>query len=460
MRARLPLLLTLACVTAWFAIAAITWAGAAPLGHDESQYAIAARDALDGLPARWWFYLSRGMTAIAVPGVVLGEGERALRFVPLLIGGIGFAIAVCALARRAVGATAIGGVALLAMAASRNVVRYSTDLLSDFPAATCLVAALAVIVDEIDRADGPRRRIVAAAPLLAAAFYLRYGSVLPIAVIVLASVAVGARAIRRRPLPVLATAGVFLVLLVPHFIEATTKTGSPLGILFIGSEVPQEHYLGEGLVTYVASNPFKLYGLAIPVVLVAGIVGVRREPRRLLLWLVALGTLVAVGLTTHAQVRYVLLALAILAVLGVDALWRWLPGRARVPVAATGIAIAAILWALLARKHLAADENRTARMRATFAAVGAIRADAAGAPCTVLGYHYTQLEWYSRCRAPLVMSADFARAALDRGDRVYLVRDDGPTMSDASHLELRDFTGARFVILDVPGVVRVTRLGR
>jgi 4-amino-4-deoxy-L-arabinose transferase-like glycosyltransferase len=354
------------------------------------------------------------------------------------------------------------------MASSRNVVRYATDLLSDFPSAACLLAALAILVDEVDRDDGPRWRILLAAPALAAAMYVRYGSVLPIAVIVLAALIVGARGIRRRPLPVVATAALFLVLLVPHFIEAHSKTGSPLGILLVGREVPQDEYFGEGLVTYVASNPFKLYGLTIPVALVAGLVAVGRavrdrDRRRLLLWLVAVGSLVAIGLTTHAQVRYILVSLALLAVLGVDELRYWisqLPARTARVATAGALAAVMVAWALLARKHLRADEYRVTRMQGTLAAAAAIRADAAGAPCTVIGNHYTQLEWYSGCRAPLVMSPQSVETAQLRGDRVYIVRDYGPAVGNQPQPELSAFPGGPTSILARPKVVDVARVDR
>src|SRR5688572_28308984 len=105
------------------------------MGHDESQYAIAARDALAGDAPRW-FYLSRGMTVVAAPGLWLGASELALRFVPLLL-GVGFVLATWTLARRVVGATAAAW-ALVVLAGTRCVVRWSTELLSDVPAAACL----------------------------------------------------------------------------------------------------------------------------------------------------------------------------------------------------------------------------------------------------------------------------------------------------------------------------------
>ena len=96
------MVIALAGFGAWLVFAIYTWAGAAPLGHDESQYAIATRAALDGEPVRW-FYLSRGMLVIGAPGIWLGETERALRLFPLVI-GVGFVAATWLFARRTVGA--------------------------------------------------------------------------------------------------------------------------------------------------------------------------------------------------------------------------------------------------------------------------------------------------------------------------------------------------------------------
>lgn len=470
MSSRRLLLVALAGIAAWFVIAALTWAVAPPLGHDESQYAIAAVDLLAGRSPRW-FYLSPGMNVVAVPGIWLGASEHALRLVPLAISGIGLAVSVWLVGLRSLAATGTrataatcAAIALLVLAGARGVARYTTDLLSDFPAAACLLAAVAVIVDEVDRREGPRWRIVVAGPLFAAAFYVRYGSVVPIAVIVGAALLVGARTLARRPLPVIVTAAAFVLLLVPHFLEAHRTTGSPLGILLASRAVPQQAYFAAGLVEYFAANPFKLYGFAIPFALAAGLLSgfsVWRDRRRLLVWLIAVGALVAIGITTHAQVRYALLSISLLTLLGVDQIRLWL---ARLPAAASriaaGVAIAAIVlvWVNSARKHLGAADFRERRMQGTLLATAAIRADAKGRPCTVIGYHYTQLEWYSGCSAPLVMDGAFVAAAQQRGERVYVVTDYLPTWTHAPQPVLSELPGTPQMILQRPLVVDVVWL--
>ncbi len=458
MRSRWPLLVALAGIAAWLVVALITWAGAAPLGHDESQYAISAREAMHGVPPRW-FYLSLGMHWIARPGIWLGSSEMALRLFPLVL-GVGFLLAAWAVARRSVDALS-AGLALLVIAGTRNVARYSTDLLSDMPAAAGMLAALAVFLGEIDRDDGPRWRILLAAPLLAASIYVRYGSVVPVAVIVIAALAVGARTLARRPWPVIATAGLFLVLLVPHFLEAQEMTGSPLGILLASRGVPQEQYAGEGLVTYLTSNPFKLYGFVAPVVLVAGLFALRvRDRRRLLVWLVAVGTLVAMGFTTHAQPRYILITLALLTVLGTDQLREWISRVSPRIGGAIALAALVIVWLMTARVQMRSAVHRDRTMRGTLLAASIIKRDDAGAPCVVIGYHFTQLEWYSGCQAPVLMDAGAVDVAEQTGQRVYVVRDYLPAWAAAPQPVFTTFPGRLHVLFMLAGEIEVARLDR
>ena len=393
MRAQVTTAIALAGIGAWLVFAIVTWAAGAPLGHDESQYAIAAKQLLAGDEQRW-FYLSRGMNAVAAPGIWLGASERALRVAPLVL-SLGFIVAMYIVGRRVVGAASAAW-AIVVIAGSASIARLSTDLLSDLPAAACLLAAVAVIIDEVDR-EGARWRVVLAAPLLAAAFYVRYGSAVPIAVIAIASVVVGARTLAQRPMPVIVTALLFVALLVPHFVEARALTGSSLGILLESRAVPQQEHFADGLVTYVTSNPFRYYGLLTPFALVAGVLALRiRDRRRLLAWLIGVGSFVAMGLTTHGVARYIVFSVAILVVLGTDQVSAWLakaPPQLRRGLSIMIVLALAAVWLRIVTKQLFAGDVRRNRMRGTLTAARLIRADAAGARCEVIGYHFTQLEW-------------------------------------------------------------------
>jgi hypothetical protein len=414
---RLTALLLVAGLVAWTASTAIAWLAGPPLGHDEAQYTLDGKDLLEGREPRW-FYLSPGTSLLAVPGILAGGGEIALRL-PAFVLGIGFVLATAALAWRCFGAATAGWVVAV-LAGMRSYARLGGELLSDLPATACLLAATAVLAVEVTREEGPRWRTLLAAPLLAAALYLRYGSCVPIAILGAASLGFGLRSIARRPAPVVAAAALFLLLLAPHAWRAIETTGSPLGILLDSKSVTPRDGLADGLVAYVTVNPFLAYGALAPPLLLAGLLAIARfrERRTALLWTIAVTDIVAIGLISQAQIRYIAYGTALLVVLGVDVLRRWIEARAPRARTALGAAAAVAIaasWVLVARAQLRMPARRIATTRSTLDAAAAIRADAAGAPCQLVGRDYTQLEWYSGCR-----SSTWPWAALGR-DRIYVV---------------------------------------
>lgn len=455
-------------LAAWIAAAVAIWLEAAPLGHDEAQYAIAAKDVIEGGYERW-FYLSKGMSYLAVPGVLAGGSELALRLIPLVF-GVGFVLAVWAVARRACGdETAAWTVA--ALAAARPYLRHAADLLSDMPAAACLLAATAVILGELRRTEGEGGeagegsgvggvswRAVLVAPLLAAAFYLRYASCVPIAFLGGAWLVLGWRGIARRPAPVLVAAALFLLLLVPHAVAAIRLTGSPLGILLESSQVVPNAYVGQGLVTYLASNPIAFYGVLMPPILVTGLVAApvlawrARDRAAGLLWLAAVPSIIVLALITEAQARYIFFGTALLAILGVDALRRALgraPLGARRALGAAAAASLVATWAFVLAGQLRHGERRARSHAPTLRAAAAIRADAAGRVCRFLGQQYTQLDWYGGCRSAEAVGYP------PPGVLLYVVR----TTTGGWQPEVSGDPARHTVILDVPGVVHVERIG-
>lgn len=394
-RARLPLLIAAAGLVAWITSAAIVWLAASPLGHDEAQYALSAKDILAGAEPRW-FYLSSGMSFVSVLGVVAGDGEIAVRF-PAVLLGIGFVLAAGGLAWRTFGAMT-GACTIAVLAGLRVFAGNAAELLSDLPATTFLIAGTRIMIEEVaKREDGPRWRVLLAAPALAAALYLRYASCVPIALLGLAVLAFGFRSIAKRPLPIVATAVLFLALLIPHLLTAMRETGSPLGILLASKGVPGQTWIAQGLATYVTSNPVSYYGLLSPLVLIPGIVApaMARDRASLILWSVAIADIVALGLISHAQARYIFFGLTLLVILGIEIIRRVFEGRRSIAlVAATAVVIS---WILVARGQLKRDAYRLDTTEPIRAAATAIRADAAGSPCFVVGDQFTQLEWYSGC---------------------------------------------------------------
>lgn len=411
------MLLLVAGLVGWTVNTAIIWLHGPPLGHDEAQYTLIAKALLAGEEPRW-FYASPGTSLLAIFGILAGGSEVALRL-PTFVLGIGFVLAAAWLAWRCFSAATAAWVTVV-LAATRSFTKLGADLLSDLPAATFLLAGTAVLTVEVTREGGPRWRTLLAAPLLAAALYLRYASCVPIAILGVAALAFGARAIARRPAPIAATSALFLVLLVPHALTSIRITGRPLGLLLASKDVPHQSWIAEGLVDYLAVNPFGTYGVLAPPVLVAGLVAVSRfrDRRTALLWTVAVLDIAALGLITHAQTRYIAYGLALLVVLGVDLLRLWIAARAPRVRAALGAAAAvaiAVAWVLVVRLQLRTAAGRIASARSTIDAASVIRADAAGAPCQLVGDAFTQLEWYSGC-----LSSSWPWDALGR-DRIYVV---------------------------------------
>lgn len=439
MRARLPTLIFAAGLLVWIINAAIVWLAASPLGHDEAQYVLSAKDVLAGEPARW-FYASSGMSIVALPGAI-GSGEIAARF-PTFVLGIAFVLAAAGLAWRVSGAmTAAWVVAVLA--GLRSVMLMSADLLSDLPATAFLLGGTLVMVTEVIQRspEHPLRwRVVVAAPLLACALYLRYASCVPIAILGVATVVIGWRAIARRPLPILATAGLFVVLLVPHLRTAYAETGSPLGILLASKDVPGKTWFAQGLATYVTSNPIHYYGLLAAPVFLAGLAAIVRFKDRatLFLWTVAVADIAVLGVVSHAQARYIFFGIALLVILGVETI-RILIGERR--VIAIGCALAVVTaWVLVATGQVKRSAHRWETTAATRAAASAISDDAADRACQVVGDAFAQLEHYSRCTS--------SSWPWQTQDRIYVVRT--PTSAPV------ETHGTPHVLLDRPDV-SVTR---
>lgn len=419
-----------AAAVAWVGIGIVQWLGAAPLGHDESQFAIIANDFLDGKESRW-FYASWGMNALAVPGVLVGDSEVAIRATPFIV-GVGFFVALGALVYRAFGPTTAAWT-LAVVAGTRSVVQRSTELLSDLPAAACMLGALWIFVGELDREHGPRWRLVAIAPLFAAALYLRYGSCVPIAVVGAAGVLVWWRPLLRRPLPVVAAAALFVALLIPHFAMSDRITGSPLGILLESRVIPGDEV---GLSTYLTSNPFSYYGLVVPIAMIAGVFSIARprDRRAVFLWITAIGTVVGIGLVTHAQARYIMLGIVLLAALGVDTFVRiavGLPATWRHVVVALAGILVALSWAVCVWQAALFSAGVRRRAAGTFEGAAAVRADARGETCAVFGRQTMQLEYYSGCAG----LSWFPAEELARGERVYVVWTDlGTPQPDLANL--------------------------
>jgi hypothetical protein len=377
----------------WCVLALIGLVIGPSLGHDEAAFSLAARGEA---PAGEWLYRSTGTIAIARLGIALGGAPWQLRLASALLGSLAV-VAVYAVGRAAFSPRTGAWAAAVVTGAHWMSLR-NAELLSDLPAMAGVLGGIALLVGELERDGGPRGRVVAAAPLFAAAFYVRFGSGPVIAFAIAAACLVWWRAIWRRPLPMLAMIAALALLVVPHLLYSRAVTGRLLGVLEVSAAMPRRAYVGEGLVTYLTSNPLLFYGALVAPVMVAGLVGVVRARRKAAWYLgaIAIGQIVSLGLSSHGQPRYVYVATALLVVIGVDVLarQRWARPRAAFALVALswlGVAVAAPFY----YRHL--DDARAPIVDAA----EAIRADRGGAPCTVVALIAPQLMWHSGCRVVL-----------------------------------------------------------
>jgi 4-amino-4-deoxy-L-arabinose transferase-like glycosyltransferase len=381
-------LLTAALVGWWIiALAGLIFGPA--LGHDEAAFAITARG---DAPVGAWLYRSDGTVAIAQVGVWLGGAEWQLRLMSVVL-STGFVLAVYALGRAAYSARTGAWAAVLLTGAHWMTLR-NAELLGDLPAAGCLLAGVAVLVSELGRADGPRWRLLVAAPLLAAAFHIRYGSAPVVACALGFALLLWWPAVRARPARIAATLALLGGLLVPHVLHSLAATGKPLGILKIATEMPHRTYVGDGLVTYFTSNPFMFYGVLIAPVMLAGFFGVVRLRHRASWYLgaIALVQMVALGLRSAGQPRYVYLATALLVLIGVETLRRQPRRRPRAL-----LALVTLAWLGNAAAAIPYFRFLDRVRQPVVEAARVMRADAAGQPCVSVAGIAPQLIWYSGC---------------------------------------------------------------
>jgi hypothetical protein len=213
----------------------------------------------------------------------------------------------------------------------------------------------------------------------------------------------------------LATAACFIALLVPHTVAALDETGSITGILSAARRAAGSGSLGDGLSTYLRWFPASLAGRVSAAAMFAGtgllLVALarslwRRTPGNrdratIFVGMVAWLSIVATGLTAHAEPRYVFLGIMLLLLLGSEAALlaaRWLP---RPLLLATLVAVAAVVVWQGATGYRDARDARDDLAAARQVLVDAATAldDASPGTCSVVTTHEPQIGWYSGCLA-------------------------------------------------------------
>jgi YD repeat-containing protein len=190
--------------------------------------------------------------------------------------------------------------------------------------------------------------------------------------------------------------------MVPHLVFSMRHAGSLLGVLDESRRSTRLDYIGQGLVTYLTTNPFAYYGLLAGPLMVVGVgVGiVHRSRGARLIALVAAVTFLMLGLFSHAQPRYAFLVVNLLVVLGVAGVVGVARRLPRLPQRILVI-VGAVLVASCAAGSVAdvirsgPSRNRGANVILRLAEI--VRRDAAGRLCEIDSERTPQLSYYSGC---------------------------------------------------------------
>ena len=382
------------------------------LGHDESVYAVMSRHWLTGaVESGVADHRAPLLPVLAMPALALGLGDGALRAIGV-VAGAGLVLATWWAGRR-VGGPWAGLVAAGATAASPTVIRESARYMTDVASAALLVALATLLWVQLEQRERADSRLLLAAPLAWAAYHLRYGSALVVVVIAVTVAVMCRRRIRAQWRLVAGTAGLLVALLTPHLVNSTLDRGWPWSRVLYTSDIAGRAYWGEGLVEYWEWLPTELSGVAAAVFVIAAVVGtvvawVRRDPgRRGLTFLVvpALVDLVAIGVASHGDPRFVIWSVALLVAAGATVLVRATSVLLTAPgwrVAVTAVVLGGLLAGQLA--YEVRDERRAhaseAATEAPFGRALTRIADAApGAECSVLTSYTPQVGWYTGCAA-------------------------------------------------------------
>lgn len=424
--------------------------GGETLGHDESAYGLKARSWLEGTPATGWsLHRAPGLSAYGYLVLAAGGGEAVLRSIGLLAVG-GLAASTWWLGARISGG-AVGPIAALVIVAGPAMMRRGTEYLTDTPSAALLVVCMVILWNEFgERIEGPSFRLLWILPFAWAAFYLRYQSLLAFGLIGLSVLILWWPKVRDRPGPLLATAALGLMGLVPHFVFSISETGSPIGIMRITASAGGRQYLGEGLIDYSLFSGWHLFGLVgLPVAfaflwwLIASW-GVRTERvKSLFLAIPALGQVLVLGLLSHGEPRFIFFPMALLSVGAVagaiDITGRWrAPLRAGSRLALMTLLIGSLVLSIASTRT--AVDNRIWSNEPVELAADAVEGASAGQECAVMTSYAPQVTFYSECRTDVFRperDAEVAIAGLGAEERFMILIEGGkrqPTGEELNEL--------------------------
>lgn len=407
----------------------------APLGHDESVYALRGRDLVDGWRnfsgSYWADYRAPGLPVLlSISNRLVGEYVTVNRGV-VVLAGAAIVCLVWALARE-YGSRWVGVIGALLLIASSGFMYSSTRLLADVPGAAFSLAAVLVYAVEMRRVR--LRWSFVFVPLLAfVATASRFGAPFMIGAGLTAVFVVAAPQLWRsrdwialgQSLALAIGTGLTAVLaLFTHLLSTLSLTPARANSALTGSKglTPASGFSDLVDVTSPwTTNPEPLWSTAVAVIVIVGVVAswVGAATRRMRPEIVVFGT-VAGALSTVAVTasvglvvaNYLTLALPYW-VLAAGAGLRWLgvlllsalDGRAvrAARVAMCGLALLLVVWCVRDSR----DSHQS--QKASYAALTAVSiaaGEALGPDCIIVTSYTPQVGYYSDCLvAPFVVRA-------------------------------------------------------
>ncbi len=406
----------LAAGAATFVVAART----GQLTWDEVVYASQAQSLVSDIPSVYWgSYRPPGLPLLGTLAALGGFSEISLRSITWAL-GLGALAIMWAVARQLWGRWA-ALFTLLAAIGSPVVVGELRQFHNDLGSSGLLILLMGLLWDQFERRPAPTRLLLAAAPLAAAAFYLRYGAVLSLAAIGVVAILLWAPSIRRHAGLVGLTAALGGLLLVPHVLEAVRVTGSPTGMLTQGAAAATK---GNPLLTIVGFGrrlPLAIAGPVATIVLAVGVVhaiGAGRDAWRRRrwtadlrghTWMLLTAILASLGpvIVGNPNPRYLVFPLLLGLISGGGALaWAaraigrpgppWIRRDLSRPGALAVVAVVLAAWTGFALTRSVVGVVRREPPAARSIAAAAIRADAGGA-CYLASTSPPTFGWYSGC---------------------------------------------------------------
>ena len=376
------------------------------LNHDESAYALKARHWIEGTTETGW-NLHRGIAMSGYGYLVFAGGgeEGALRLLGLAA-IVGFAVATWILGVK-IGGKWVGPLSAIALISSPVLLRRSTEYLSDVPSSALLMASMIVVWKQFGQREKPGYGLMWLLPFAWAAFYIRYQSVLSFGLIAIAIGVIFWEKVKSGWRPFAFTAGLGFVGLIPHFVFATSETGSPLGIILFTADVAGREYWAEGLVDYFLLMGWPLaafIGPAAVLFFIWWLIDEWESPtgrnRCLFLMIPAAGQVLLLGVVSHGEARFIFFPLALTlvgGVIGVTVVTRRWEQRTRRAVTLGLVVLLLGSLAMSASYVRRAVENRDAGTVPLEMAGERLREIAGDSTCGVMTSYQPQITFYSEC---------------------------------------------------------------